>query len=78
MGGCKLYRYPWRMRQSTGVTSAICALAGPMRETHYMVQSWIAEPAPLEDLRKAETEWMRLSRTIEALKEAGVTIPQVP
>jgi hypothetical protein len=44
--------------------------AGPLQQETLLGQSWLIEPGPLEDLRKAENEWARLAAEIEALKAA--------
>jgi hypothetical protein len=44
---------------------------GPLQQEHAMVQSWLVTPAPLEDLRKAELEWARLSELVASLKQGA-------
>jgi hypothetical protein len=42
--------------------------AGPLQQETLMGQSWLIEPGPMEDLRKAENEWRRLAQVVESMK----------
>ncbi len=50
-------------------------LSGALQQEYSLGQSWIITPAPLEDLRKAETEWVRLA---ELLSEAQAKMSKDP
>jgi len=53
----------WRSSPPRGVV-----LSGALQHEYTLGQSWIVSPAPLEDLRKAESEWARLAELVEQLK----------
>jgi len=46
-------------------------LSGALQHEYTLGQSWIVTPAPLEDLRKAESEWARLAEMLAAIQRSN-------
>ena len=47
--------------------------SGALQQEYSLGQSWIVTPAPLEDLRKAESEWARLATLLSELQQGAKT-----
>ena len=55
----------WTLAGDERVTS------GALQQEYFLGQSWVVTPAPLEDLRKAETHWAKLAALLSAQGEAA-------
>ena len=61
----------WRFMDARGLRASD---SGALQQEHFLGQSWVATPAPLEDLRKAENEWAlaKLLAEVKSRDEPGL------
>ncbi len=52
--------------------------AGPLRHVHFVGQSWIVEPAAIQDLIDAELKWSTASGRAHALEQQLTNLRFIP
>ena len=61
----------WRFMDARGLRASDLRSA---EQEHFLGQNWVATPAPLEDLRRAENEWAlaKLLAEVKSRDEPGL------